>query len=99
MAKKLHICNAKVEIDGEDGHKAHEWNLTVGIERRGGIIISCHDLDDALELSMEEDRRHDILLVDLRGVELRYSADLANVEKTPVDDGIDQIKYHFSITG
>lgn len=106
MAKKLHITNAKVEIDGEDGYAAHKWNLTVGIEGLSEIIISCHDLDDALKLqnkphpmSAKDNPRRNILLVDLRGVELRYSADLVNVERTPVEDGIDQIEYRFMIIG
>lgn len=106
MAKKLHICNAKVEIDGEGGYAAHKYYLAVGMAGRGEIIIFCHDLDDARKLSinnnpgsMPDIPRHDILLVDLRGVELRYSAGLMDVIKTPFDDGVDQIEYHFKITG
>lgn len=105
MAKKFNIKWAKVEIDGKDGYKAHTWTLITGIDK-AEIVINCHDLDDARKLSIKNNPgsmpdipRHDILLVDLRGVELRYSADLMNVERTPFDDGVDQIEYHFKIAG
>lgn len=98
MAKELKISNAKVEIDGRDGHKAHKWTLITGINE-AEIIISCHDLEAAPKLSVEENPNPEILLVELCGVELRYSTKLVKVERTPFEDGIDQIEYFFEIVG
>lgn len=98
MAKKFNVQNAKVEIDGKDGYQAFKWDLEIGVDD-AWATITCHAVKDALKLSIKDNPNPNILLVDFRGVALRYFTELIRVEAVSRVGSVDQVEYRFKITG